>query len=351
MGNRSAIGNSRVALRLLADQLPPGWRLDQALPRPDLGGADALATVVAPDGRRARFVIDVKTKAVTPGDLASLIPRIDRQSGAPVLLAQFISPESRRRLRDKRISYVDATGNVSLLLEAPALYISKEGALRQPLGIRRSARSLKGPAAARIVRALADGAEPIGVRALAERAGTTAGYASKILEMLAADELITRSRATRGGVARVAWRRLVERWADDYSFVGSNQVLTYLAPRGLADFRTRLESANFRRALTGSFVATEIAPVVSPGSLACFVDDPELVARDLGLRPAESGGNVVLAAPYDAVVFERPWRAGPVPMAALPQVAVDLLTSPGRGPAEADALLDWMERNERSWRP
>jgi len=266
------------------------------------------------------------------------------------VIADFISQESRRRLRLKRISYVDATGNVNLLLETPALYVSKEGARRDPARDRGAKRSLKGPAAARIVRALADRAEPAGVRALAERADTTPGYVSKILELLAADDLITRTSATRGGVAKVAWRRLIERWADDYSFAGSNQVTSYLEPRGLPALRKRLESATFRRVLTGSFVATEIAPVVSPGSLACFVDDPELVARELGLRPADSGGNVILAAPFDGVVFKRPWRAAPLPMAALPQVAVDLLTSPGRGPAEAQALLDWMEQNEHSWR-
>ena len=32
------------------------------------------------------------------------------------------------------------------------------------------------------------------------------------------------------------------------------------------------------------------------------------------------------------------------------QVAVDLLTSPGRGPAEADALLAWMATREEAWR-
>lgn len=32
------------------------------------------------------------------------------------------------------------------------------------------------------------------------------------------------------------------------------------------------------------------------------------------------------------------------------QVAVDLLTGPGRNPAEGQALLDWMEINERAWR-
>lgn len=32
------------------------------------------------------------------------------------------------------------------------------------------------------------------------------------------------------------------------------------------------------------------------------------------------------------------------------QVAVDLLTGPGRNPGEGVALLDWMEAHESQWR-
>ena len=36
--------------------------------------------------------------------------------------------------------------------------------------------------------------------------------------------------------------------------------------------------------------------------------------------------------------------------AALSQAAVDLLTGPGRGPAEADELIRWMREHEDAWR-
>jgi hypothetical protein len=39
-----------------------------------------------------------------------------------------------------------------------------------------------------------------------------------------------------------------------------------------------------------------------------------------------------------------------VRIAAVSQVAVDLLTGPGRNPSEATALLDWMTANESAWR-
>ena len=52
----------------------------------------------------------------------------------------------------------------------------------------------------------------------------------------------------------------------------------------------------------------------------------------------------------DDIVFERTSTKGGVTVAALSQVAADLLTSPGRGPNEAEALMDWMQQNEGAWR-
>ena len=54
--------------------------------------------------------------------------------------------------------------------------------------------------------------------------------------------------------------------------------------------------------------------------------------------------------PLDSVALERTWEADGVTLAALSQVAADLLTSPGRGPAEAEQLLTWMRGNEEVWR-
>lgn len=81
-----------------------------------------------------------------------------------------------------------------------------------------------------------------------------------------------------------------------------------------------------------------------------YVEEPEATSKALGLRPTDSGANVLLAEPYDKVVFTRTRKEGGIKYAALSQVAVDLLTAPGRGPTEAEALLDWMENNEQAWK-
>jgi len=81
-----------------------------------------------------------------------------------------------------------------------------------------------------------------------------------------------------------------------------------------------------------------------------FVDDADKAAGMLGLRPAEAGANMVLAEPSDPVVYERRREHEGVSYVAFSQNAADLLTSPGRGPSEAEELMNWMEENEDAWR-
>jgi len=59
---------------------------------------------------------------------------------------------------------------------------------------------------------------------------------------------------------------------------------------------------------------------------------------------------VILAEPFDPVVYERNRELDGITYAAPRQNAADLLTSPGRGPSEAEELMEWMARNEDAWR-
>ncbi len=124
----------------------------------------------------------------------------------------------------------------------------------------------------------------------------------------------------------------------------------YLAPRGIPAVVERLKNTTTRYAVTGSWAAAQVAPVAPPRLLLLYVDRPTAVERDVDLRPTEAGANVALLTPFDAVVFERTSEKGSITIAALNQVAADLLTSPGRGPNEAEALMTWMSEHEDAWR-
>jgi hypothetical protein len=78
-----------------------------------------------------------------------------------------------------------------------------------------------------------------------------------------------------------------------------------------------------------------------------YVDDPERAAGSLKLRPTDAGVNVMLLSPFDSVVFDRTWKDDSTTFVAPSQAAVDLLTAPGRSPAEGEAILEWMASGGR----
>lgn len=343
-------------LELLAARLPPGWErrsikepASKAVPlRPDL-----ILEIKEPGGKTSLLVIEAKAR-VEPRDIPALKEQLAayvRTTGpraTPLVAAPFLSRSTRRRLTEAGISYADATGNLRIVSAQPALYIETQGAERNPGREERPARSLKGAKAGRIVRALCDGVPPFAVRKLAQEAGINPGYVSRVMRFLESEDLIERTR--RGPITAVRWRQLIERWAEDYSFLNSNRVVPYLEPRDIGLLPRRLAAAAKRLAVTGSAAAATVAPVAPTRLLAAYVESPEATVQQLGLLPAESGANVLLVEPYDPVVFEQTRVIEEVPYAALSQVTVDLLTGPGRGSSEGQALLDWMQAHESGWR-
>ncbi|MEK7721810.1 MAG: winged helix-turn-helix domain-containing protein [Elusimicrobiota bacterium] len=333
---------------LIDARLPSGWKKRSIGARPDF-----IFEIREPGGKASRLIIKVKA-SVEPRDVPFLKEQLEaylRAAGpgnTPLIVSSFLSRSVRQRLKEAGISYPDSTGNLRIVSASPALYIETPGDDRNPNRNERPARSLKGAKAGRIVRALCDNIPPFSTRKLAESVGINAGYLSRVMGFLENEGVIERRK--RGPITVVRWRQLIERWAGDYSFSGSNRVVSFLEPKDIAALPQKLASAVKHLAITGSAAAATVAPVAPTRLISAYVESPEVVAQKLGLRPAESGANVLLAEPYDPLVFERTRTVDGIPFAALSQVAVDLMTGPGRGPAEAQTLLDWMQKNESDWR-
>jgi len=112
----------------------------------------------------------------------------------------------------------------------------------------------------------------------------------------------------------------------------------------------RLSSFAATYAITGSLAASRLAAVAPPRLAMLYIENIKQAAEALTLLPAESGANVVLIEPVDDIVFERTRTSDRLILVAPSQVFTDLLDSPGRGPAEAEALITWMRENQESWR-
>ena len=351
-------------------RLPARWSLGdpRRADRPGLSPdglsmqADAILEIRDPDGLSADILLEVKIAPLEPRLVADVASRLrgtsltgydgdERPDAAPVLMvvSPYLSPLARDRLAKAGISYVDSTGNMRLTVDRPAVFIETQGADKNPFREERPLRSLRGARSARAARALMDYRPPFGTRELAAETASSPSMISRVAGLLEPDEIVTRD-GPRGRIVSVDWEALARRWAGDYEFATSRGLTTWLEPRGARALLGRLRDATFRYAVTGSFAANRLAPVAEPRLVALFADDPVTAADSLGLRPADTGGNVLVVNPFDAVVFERAESDDGITYARVTQVLLDLMKGPGRGPAEADALMEWMRDNEELWK-
>lgn len=341
----SVLGNRlmREGLRQLEARLPPGWHVVNVRAA---SVGDALAEIRAPDTRAG--VISIEAKAsLTPKIAMALVDRL-KSNGviAPLVITDFVSRGTSDVLRTENVSYLDLTGNMRMVLSEPGLFIETVGAAENPNPTERT-ETLKGLKAGRVVRALLEEREPTGVRDLAGRVGVDAGYVSRLYRFLG-DEVLIR-RVGRGRIERVDWLKLLQRWANDVPFSARGRIATFIEPRGLSAFLEKLHGVNQRYAITGSFAASRFAPLAPAKLATLYVDDAGAFADDLKLRPADVGANIQLVEPSDDAVFDGEERHG-LRYTSIVQVAADLLTSPGRAPAEGAELLEWMKANEEVWR-
>lgn len=333
----------------LARQLPSGWTL--TLGSTPSAEEDGRLRLRSADDHVVTFLVEVK-QATSAAELRAAVAwlraRCADLDARPLLLAPWLGPAARSLLEDLDVAYADATGNARIVADRPALFIRTEGAPRNPWPADSSLKSVRGRGAMRALRALLDHAPPYGVRELAGRSSASAATLSRVIALLEQEALVDRDE--RGAVTELDWRGTIRRWALDYDVLETHRATSFLAPRGLAGVVHQLRTSSLRYAITGSWAARELAPIAPARLALVYVEDPLAAASTLELRESEVGTNIMLLEPYSDVVFERAQERDGLVFTHPSQLAVDLLTGPGRAPQEGEALLRWMHENEHAWR-
>jgi len=347
------------AVAWLAERLPEGWKVEHGVDVVSSNGTqrrEPALHIRSPNGAIGTIAIEARS-SLEPREAANLFGGLAQTvrsllaSMSVLVIAPWLSARTREVLAEQQVNYIDLTGNALLSLSNPGLFISSQGAERNPRPQPRGRALVRGPKAARLIRLLVDVRPPYGVGELALAAGLTPGYVSRLLDALDREALIERAR--RGAVESVEFPALLRRWSESYDVLRANDAFAFLAANGAGEALGRLTGASIegRWLLTGSFAAARLAPIAAPSLLLVYCEQPAAIAKELGLLPAEEGANVILLAPFDPVVWERATEEEDgLRYAAVSQVAVDCLTGTGRMPAEGEALLEWMQANEPAWR-
>lgn len=347
--NRLISGTEALqALQLtLKSKLPRGWQIvTNDISSPPF---DAVFALLTPEGTMGELAFFTRN-TFEPRHLVEVEQAVRCGDGNTnvVVVAPYIGPEARRKLADIGFGYADSTGNLRIVMAKPAVFIEAAGASKNPWREDRPLASLKGAAAGDVVRALCDFLPPYGIRALSSRANLALGTVARVVDLLERDATLDRN--DRGVITRVNLSATIRRWARDYACLRANRTYLFLDPRGVSTAIAKLPGLELPVAVTGSLAASLWAPIAAPRLVTLYVQDAHAVADVLGLRRVETGGNVLLVEPRSPVAFARTRQVNGVTYAAPSQVAADLLTAPGRGPDEAEALLNWMLENEDDWR-
>lgn len=363
----SATASERNILLLCTEQirklLPDDWNAtseayfgNQTSDR----GVDGKLAITTPDDETALFVVEVK-RIVNRRDIGTAARRLDEATedtrAQAMVMARYISPPVQEILRELNLSYVDATGNMMITARRPALVLRDRGLSHDPnRGPGRPRATLKGEPAARLVRTLAGDGRTWSARELVDSSGVSTGATYRVLEYLQEEELVTRTADRRFEVTD--WPRLLRRWSRDYSFAENTHAYRFIDPRGLPHLMKNIaqrESPNFRYAVTGSVAAAQWAPYAPARAAFIYTENAAEAAKKWRLHPVDDStaeaANVILGEPEYPVVFDKTSdvKEG-YTIAAIEQVAVDLLSGPGRNPAEGEELLEWMQAHESAWR-
>lgn len=352
-------------LERLKDQvqarLPLGWGLSLLPSAGHLGlgqgsgprqgwVSDALLTLEGPDSAQGRWAVEVKGH-LAANQVPPLLAQLAQVPNAqPLVVSPHLSQETQRRLAEAGASYWDSTGNVRLHLPRPAFYWEGQGASKNPAPSGTGLRSIKGPGAARVVRALCDWAPPYGLRELAERAQLPAGSLVRVVALLEREGLLNRD--PKGRILSVAWQALLRRWAMDQGAWKGGQVMACMDPRGLPHLLEALAAVDADCVVSGGMAAQLMGVPLTPSRLLVLrAKEGYALQKALKLHPVEQHANVLLINSPDMGPYERAWRhASGLRCAGLSQAVADLWRSPGRGPNEAELLMEWMEANPDDWR-
>lgn len=325
---------------MLREVLPEGWTISVAR----RGPGPKNIRVAAPSGDGANVTLLAPADVTTRG-----VAALDVGSEPALVAADWLSQRAQDLLRSRGVSYIDTTGNADVRLIEPGLFIRTQGSSRNPTPKAAKGPSLRGPKAWALLRTLVEVPPPLGVRELAGAVDVDAGYVSRVLAVLEQELLITRT--PRGPVTTVEWEGVLRRSAETYSLFDSNTTSTWVATGGPERFFSDLAGRRTGTwAITGSFAAARLAPVAAPEIAVIYTDDIDRLTRAGRLLPTTRGANVIVAEPYGPIVFDRTVEVRGATYVSVAQVALDSLTGNARMPAEGEAVITWMRKNEPRWR-
>lgn len=315
---------------------------------PGRGGPDASLSITTSNGATQVIQIEVKASGEARYIREASFLLTGRMKFSPgsygVVIAPYISPESRNILREQRQGWFDLAGNCFLSLEG--IHVEVEKANTNPFATKRKQKSIFSPKSARILKLLLAERTPMKGNEIAARAHVSQAQVSKVRESLLDREWAT---ANSAGLRVVKPLALLEAWREE-------REPPVLVAQGYTLYHGRAQDTHlqtmFMKAATAPFgtlllaghsVARRVAPFARVAGEFFYADahGVELIQEFLKLSPTDVGANIFIYEPDDAMMQLDSIALAPEPLrgTGLLQTYLDLSAMGDRDREAADFLL------------
>ena len=334
---------SKIGLLAFRDCLSvvPSLTIDsiEELPAKDM--PDYRATLQG-EGFKQIVYLEIKTLGTpksTREAVNLLVRRIQNDPASyGIFVAPYIAPRSAAICKEAGIGYVDLSGNCFIAFRQ--IFINREKSGNQ-FPFKTGLSSIYSPKSERILRVLL--VYPYRTWKaidLAKEAQVSLGMITQVSKKLIEEEWLKK---TSQGISLTQPENLLADWSNNYT-IKRNVQNNYYSMKPLQDLEIEIADTcrmmNIPYALTGFSASNRLAPMVRGQRAMLYVSrDIDSVAEKVGLKPVESGANIILIQPYDDGVFWNAKSIGDLEISEPVQVYLDLKRYPGRGEEAADFLF------------
>lgn len=264
-----------------------------------------------------------------------------------LVIAPFLSEESRKICIEVGLNYLDLSGNC--LLKLPGIYIKIDGKPNQYPSTR-PLRSVFSPKSTRLLRVLLNDVKKSWyVKDLAKSSNLSIGQVSNLKKQLLDYDYLVETDT--GKLRLKAPEQLLLKWSEKYEYT-RNKIASYysLDDIGLIEnlIAKQASSSGLQYAFTLTSGSIRVAPFLRSKRVFAYIDtDPDQFAGKCNFKKVDSGANIILMRPYDEGVFYFKQKLDDVYVVSDIQLYLDLNSYKERGQEAAEFIL--RERLRKSW--
>ena len=267
---------------------------------------------------------------------------LHNNDGCWVFMSPFFSEESAKIMKNKKVSYMDLSGNCYILTKRIMLYVSGQTNKYIERREKKNYLSKSSSAASTIMRTMLETPnEEWGVKMLAEKTGKAIGTVSNVKSFLNDKDWIKDSQ---NGFKLCDIRERLYVWARDYHKKNS-RTYEFYSLDNIAEIEQEIAKWSGKHdesAILGSFsAAARYAPTVRYNKVEVYVEQQyfDEFVRDLDLQMVNSGGNVIITIPHDETPCLYYRKINESFVTSPVQTILDLLGNSGRGEEAAEAII------------